>query len=151
MKIIYLKGIKFKEESLSTIPKDRQAVYKIRFTFYVRDLLKSASNVMKWFDLNKMNMKGDKDDFFCAIHSIAAGIFKFIQSKVIEIKQNKKGIVSNPEEPITLNPALSFSTLAGGSFGKIYKCVKRRIAKLGRLHCIAIDSGNSMTFCLFLL
>ena len=134
VKNIYLKGIKFTEESLSTILKDRQAVYKIRFTFYVRDLFNSASNVMKWFDLNKMNMKGDKDDFFCVIHAIAAGIFKFIQSKVIEIKQNKKGLVSNPEEPTTLNSALSLLTLAGGSFGKIYKCVKRRIAKLRRLH-----------------
>ena len=49
VKNIYLKGIKFTEESLSTILKDREAVYKIRFTFYVRDMLNSASNVMKWF------------------------------------------------------------------------------------------------------
>ena len=76
VKNIYQKGIKFTEESLSTILKDRQAVYKIRFTFYVRDMLSdSASNAMKWFNSNKMNMKGDKDYFFCVIHAIAAGIF----------------------------------------------------------------------------
>eukprot|EP00794_Sanderia_malayensis_P010398 gene10398-11482_t len=83
---IYLKGIKFTMESLSTILKDRQAVYKIRFTFDVRDMLRdSASNPLKWFHSNKMKMSGDKGDFFCVIHAIAAAIIKFIQSKVIAI------------------------------------------------------------------
>eukprot|EP00794_Sanderia_malayensis_P012449 gene12449-13736_t len=70
VKNIYLKGIKFTEESLSTILKDRQAVYKIRFTFYVRDMLRdSASNPMKWFHSYKKIGKPTNDSRRHAVQS----------------------------------------------------------------------------------
>ena len=84
--------------------------------------------------LNKMNIKGDNDEKKdCVIHVIAAGIIKFTQSKVIAIKQSKKDLLSNPEEPTTMNSALSLLTLAGGSFGKIYRVSQKKRGAFGGL------------------
>eukprot|EP00794_Sanderia_malayensis_P006653 gene6653-7399_t len=127
-------ALKIAEECLRKKPKDRQSVYRVKFTFYVRDIIhQSSSPLSKWFNSNKQTLLNEnKDDFACVVHAIAMGIFNFIQSNMMELKHNNGNEADSIKEPMTLNPAISLLTIGGGCFGKIYKCVKRRIAKLRR-------------------
>eukprot|EP00794_Sanderia_malayensis_P002611 gene2611-3024_t len=134
VRTFFLKALKIAEECLRKKPKDRQSVYRVKFTFYVRDIIhQSSSPLSKWFNSNKQTLLNEnKDDFARVVHAIAMGIFNFIQSNMMELKHNNGNEADSIKEPMTLNPAISLLTIGGGCFGKIYKCVKRRIAKLRR-------------------
>ena len=126
--------MKIAEESLKNKPKDRKSIYRVKFTFYVRDILdESSSTLSRWFDSNEKDLLNtNKNHFSCVIHAIAMGIYSFIQSNVIELKQKGNEADNITQEHVPLNPIISLLTLGGGCFGKVYKCVKRRIAKLRR-------------------
>lgn len=121
---------------LKTSPKDRQSLYRIQYTFYVRDLmLNKSSQIVKWFE---DNFPEDMlEHFSSVIHAVAAGVFSFVQSQIIGInkeEQNKDIPMTDSDTTATNNSTESLLTIGGGCFGKIYKCVKRGIRKLRKTH-----------------
>ena len=101
---------------------------------------------MMWFFTNFKETDGSmKSHLSCALHSLGVGIFQFIQKQVMQIKQLKLQLQKNRTEKTVsdsekskCNSTLSLLTLAGGSFGKIYKCVKRFIKR----NAHTTDKGN---------
>ena len=122
----------------SNKPNDRPPVFKLRFVHHMRDILKNkSSSKMMWSFTNFKETDGSmKSHLSCVLHSLGVGIFQFIQKKVMKIKQLKQQSQKNRTEKTVCdsekskcNSTLSLLTLAGGSFGKIYKCVKRFIKR----------------------
>eukprot|EP00794_Sanderia_malayensis_P001109 gene1109-456_t len=103
VRTFFLKALKIAEECLRKKPKDRQSVYRVKFTFYVRDIIhQSSSPLSKWFNSNKQTLLNEnKDDFACVVHAIAMGIFNFIQSNMMELKHNNGNEADSIKEPMT--------------------------------------------------
>ncbi len=104
--------------------KDRDAKYRIAYTFYVRDALSCrSSQVMKWFERRYFTNE-DKNHYICVVNSIAVIVFQFFQQHVLSLKKKKLEDSQSKTTVKTTNSILSLLTLAGGTFGKVYKCVK---------------------------
>lgn len=90
----------------------------------------SNSHEMQWFLTHFPEELSN--DFACVIHSIATAVFPFLQGKVLEFKT--KDLQTDTQdaktEPDSYNNVMSMLTLAGGCFGKIYKCVRRSVNRI---------------------
>ncbi len=140
----HAKAVQLMEECFKEDPKDRQSLYRIRYTFYIGDLLtNTSSDIMKWFYKDYCH-DGSTEDYSAVVHSIGAAVFGFVQQQVIKIKRNQVHEANQLEKPDGTkkqsNSVLSLLTLAGGTFGKIYKCLKRKIKKDRGKHYRAKES-----------
>eukprot|EP00112_Aurelia_sp_Birch-Aquarium-sp1_P022053 Seg6091.1 transcript_id=Seg6091.1/GoldUCD/mRNA.D3Y31 product="hypothetical protein" protein_id=Seg6091.1/GoldUCD/D3Y31 len=90
-KELFSKLKKLMVQNLNVKPKERQAKYRIKFTFHVRDMMyDKSSKISKW--ASKNSLQGNDDNFYCVVQAIAAGIFHFVQSQVIKLKSKKRSI-----------------------------------------------------------
>ena len=116
---------------IADIPKDRHPMNRIKYMTHIKEILGNPnSHEMQWFFIHFPEEL--PNDFVCVIHSIAAAMFNFLQGKVLEFKS--KDLPTNNQaaktEPDSYNNVLSMLTLAGGCFGKIYKCVRRSVNRI---------------------
>ncbi len=113
-------------------PKDRQSSYRINYTFHVKAMVQDkSSEISKWFLENFT--ENISQHLYSVVHAVAAGVFEFTLSHFIKMnkeKQNREAPISDTNYHKPTNSTESLLTLAGGSFGKIYKCIKRSIKKL---------------------
>ena len=88
-KELFSKLKKLMVQNLNFKPKGRQAKYRIKFTFYVRDMMyDKSSKISKW--ASKNSLQGNDDNFYCVVQAIAAGVFQFVQSQVIRLNKEKQ-------------------------------------------------------------
>ena len=76
------------------------------------------------------------EHFSSVIHAVAAGVFSFVQNQIIEMNKEEQSekIPMTDTNTTTTNSTECLLTIGGGCFGKIYKCVKRSIRKLSKIH-----------------
>ena len=119
-------------KNLNAKAKEIHAKYRIKFTFYIRDMMyDKSSKISKW--ASKNGLKGNDDNFYCVVQAIAAGVFEFVPNQVIRLnKEKKENKHEESDVPKMVNSTESLLVLSGGCFGKIYKCVKRSIINYKR-------------------
>ena len=129
---IYKKSPELMVDCMENGPSDRQPMYQLSVALFIRDILKdSSSEEMVW--MKRKFPDPNINSHFCSVlNCFGAAVFEFIQCQVIEIKALKvnkalkKSLSASSESTFIQrgNNILSLLTLAGGSFAKIYKCVK---------------------------
>ena len=113
-------------------PKDRQSSYRINYIFHVKAVVQDkSSEISKWF---LENFTEDiSQHLYSVVHAVAAGVFEFTQSHFLKMnkeKETREALLSDRSDHKPTNSTESLLTLAGGCFGKIYKCIKKSIKKL---------------------
>ena len=131
VKVVFQKGIQLLSSGLKNRAEDRQAMYRINFTFFLRSLIFGPSSneketiISKWFKENFSGMT--IEHLSCVVHAVGSGVYDFIQMQALKFNQKNENVITHViggGDNHSENLLASLLVVAGGCLGKIQKVMK---------------------------